>query len=344
MMNSMVRHFSVLCFLAVAGCAADSETSSGKQTGAEGETAGTAVTLALNWYAEAEHGGYFAAQELGFLKDAGLNVQIRQGGPGAPTVVIQELAAGRIAFAVSSADMVVLARAKGVPVVAVAAPLQHSPRCIMVHESSGIVSLQDLKDVELAISDSRPFALWMKKQLPLTNVTMVPYAGQVGEFVLKQNFAQQGYVFSEPFIARENGSDPKVLMVSDIGFDPYSSLLVTTESMIRDQPDLVTSMVQASVQGWDAYLSDPEQTNQAIHRENDDMSLSALAYGVDAMRPLCQPDEGVPLCGMTLERWTTLVQQIEELGETDPGAVTPAECFTTAFLPPAGEAPNPNSR
>ena len=197
------------------------------------------ITLALNWYPESEHGGFVAADELGLFESAGISADIRPGGPGAPNLVIQELAAGSIDFAVSNADLVVLARSKGVDLVAVAAPLQQSPRCILVHKDSGIEKLEDLKNVQLAISDSRPFAMWMKKKLPLTNVTMVPFSGQVGEFLLNDDFAQQGYVFSEPFIVTEKGGSAQTLMLSDIGFNPYTSLLVTRREFIRQKPDLV---------------------------------------------------------------------------------------------------------
>ncbi|MFY9252255.1 MAG: ABC transporter substrate-binding protein [Fuerstiella sp.] len=291
------------------------------------------VTLALNWYAEAEHGGYVAGVKLGYFGESGLDVDIQQGGPGAPNLVIQELAAGRIQFAISSADMVILARSKGVPIVAVAAPLQNSPRCIMVHKAAGMNSLHDLANVELAISDSRPFALWMKKKLPLTGVTMVPFNGLVGEFLQKPNFAQQAYVFSEPFVAQENGGDPQTLMLSDIGFNPYSSLLVTTEDVIRNDPTLVKKMVEASVKGWTAYLDSPDEVNESIHADNEEMSLASLKFGVETMKPLCQPENGTPLCGMQPERWATLIQQIEELGEIETGAVVAAKCFDTSFLP-----------
>lgn len=291
------------------------------------------VRLALNWYAEAEHGGYVAAQQSGGYRNAGLNVDIRQGGPGAPNLVIQELAAGRIKFAVSNADLVVLARAKGVPLVAVLAPLQQSPRCIMVHAASGIKSLQQLKDVELAISDSRPFALWMKHKLPLINVTMVPFSGQIGEFILKPNFAQQAYSFSEPFVAKEAGGDPQTLMLSDIGFNPYASVLVTTEDMIANQPNIVRSMVTASAAGWQAYLSDPTATNTKIHEDNPEMSLESLAFGATALKSLCLPEAGQPSCGMSAKRWQTLIDQITEVREIEAGQVTAEDCFNRSFLP-----------
>ncbi len=328
-----------LCLIALilfAGCEESKRDTVTKATSTAGEKVVT--QMALNWYPEVEHGGYLAADTLGLFDKNDLAVEIIPGGPGAPQGIIQELAAERIQFAVSDADNVVKARAAGVPIVALMAPLQSNPRCIMVHEASGITKLEELVNVELAISDSRPFALWMKKKLPLTNVRMVPFNGLVGEFLVKPDFAQQGYVFSEPFVAKEKGGDPKVLMVSDIGFNPYASVLVTTEVVINQRPDLVKAVVAASVKGWEQYLLDPAKTNEAIHGMNKDMSPAALKYGVEAMAPLCKTGEGMAACGMTLERWQTLVQQIEELEDIPKGSVKPEECFNVTFLPVAAAA------
>ena len=280
-----------------------------------------AIKLALNWYPEAEHGGYYAADELAHFESHDRLVEIIPGSPGAVRVILQELAAGRVDFAVSSADQVVEQRARGLPIVALFAPLQQSPRCIMVHESSGFESLLDLSGVELSMSETRPFALWMRKKLPLTNVTIVPFNGLVGEFLAKKNFAQQAYVFSEPFIAQENGGDPKTLMLSEIGYNPYSSVLVTTESMIESQPDVVRDVVAACRAGWTDYLSAPEITNKRLHRENSEMSMAALEFGANVLQELCRPEDNQPIGSMTKERWETLIQQI------DPDSVRAAECY-----------------
>ena len=334
-----------LSVLLLAGCQSSDQPASQAATSGDpapaSEPATPTAKLALNWYPEVEHGGFLAADTLGLFKAQNTSVEIIPGGPGAPQLVITELAAGRIQFAVSDADNVVKARAAGVPVVALLAPFQSSPRCIMVHAASGFKTLADLRDIELAISDSRPFALWMKKKLPLTNVTMVPFNGLVGEFLVKPTFAQQAFVFSEPFLAKEQGSDPQVLMVSDIGFNPYASLLVTTEQVISEQPELVKRVVTASVEGWAAYLQDATVTNAAIHQLNSEMSPAALEYGVAAMKPLCETPQGTLPCGMQLQRWQTLVQQIEEIEDIERGSVKPEECFTLKFLPAGKEQQTP---
>lgn len=328
----MVRMIALLCCVLLCGCSQKPADQTEKKI--QGAASLATAKLALNWYPEVEHGGFIAAKTLGLFEAEKIDVEIIPGGPGAPQAIIAELAAERIEFAVSDADNVVKARSAGLPIVALMAPLQNSPRCIMVHQASGITRLEELANVELAISDSRPFALWMKKKLPLTNVRMVPFNGLVGEFLLKPDFAQQGYVFSEPFVAKEKGGDPRVLLVSEIGFNPYASVLITTEKVIQEKPELVRSVVAASVKGWDQYLADPEATNIAIHGMNKDMSIAALEFGTKEMAALCKPAEGIAFCGMELVRWEVLVKQIEEIEDIPAGSVKPEECFTTKFLQP----------
>ncbi len=332
--RNMSFGFERTCILLVAIlCSGCGESQQGPLGGESQASALAPFRLALNWYPETEHGGFIAADVEGFYTEAGLAAEIIPGGPGAPQAVIAELAAGRIQFAVSSADNVIRAREAGVPVVALLAALQQSPRCIMVHKAAGFQSLHDLKDVELSMSEARPFALWMKKKLPLEGVTIVPFNGLVGEFLLKPNFAQQAYVFSEPFIAREQGGDPQSLMVAEIGFNPYSSLLVTTESVIEMQEDLVRKVVAAAQQGWKKYLELPDDTNRQIQKLNEEMSAEALAYGAEAMKPLCLVPEGTAFGQMTESRWAELISQIEELGEIPADSVAAAECFSNKFLP-----------
>lgn len=320
------KPFVVTAVLLIAGCSESGSDSDAVLSDADGSKM-VSVQLALNWYPEAEHGGYFAADELGIFNEHQLDVEIIPGSPGTSRVILQELATGRVSFAISSADQVVEQRARGLPIVALFAPVQQSPRCIMVHESAGIASLQELANVELAVSETRPFALWMKKHLSLTDVTFVPFNGLVGEFLSKPDFAQQAYVFSEPFIATEQGSDPVSLMLSDIGYNPYASVLVTSEHMLAEQPDTVRKMQEAARAGWLEYLKDPQVINRRIHSENSDMSLAALEYGVEALSKLCQTENDAPVGTMTSVRWQQLIDQLAELEVIEAHSVKAEDCF-----------------
>lgn len=304
---------------------------------ADAKTAATLrkVKLLLNWFPEAEHGGFYAAQVHGYFRDAGLDVEIIPGGPNVP--VVQQVATRQVEFAIANADPICFGRAEQAPVVALMAPLQTSPRCIMVHEKSGIKKFEDIHDMTVAMSSTSAFSHFLQKKFPFKNVQIVPYPGNVAQFLQKEDFAQQGYVFSEPYLAKQQGGDPHVLLVSDEGFNPYTSCLITHDDTVKKDPELARKFVQASIKGWQQYLTEPTKTNELIHSLNKEMSLDALAFGVEKLKPLVEDTvtKAQGIGHMGLERWQTLVDQLVEIGQLAPDKVKTSDLFTTEFLKPS---------
>lgn len=320
----------------VTGCEPPASKSTGQSdtaaSGGNARSAALAVKLVLNWYPEAEHGGYYAALREGFYREQGLDVEIQKGGPDAP--VVQLVAGGKVEFGISNADGLLLARAADAPVVAIMAPLQVSPRCIMVHEESGISSFDALRDITIAMNPSQPFYHYMRTKVPLAGVTIVPYQGSVAQFLEDKTFAQQAYVFSEPFVAREAGARPKALLLAELGFNPYTSVLFSTEGFVGDHPDVVRKMASASIRGWEHYLAHAEETNRYIHKINPEMGLKALAYGTKTLKPLVL-DKVARRHGvghMSLARWRELASQLVEAKQLKQGAVRVEDAFTTEFV------------
>ena len=315
---------SLLCalLLLLASCQSGS-----RKTAEDGRTR---VRLALNWFAEAEHGGFYAAEVAGFYAAGRLEVDIQAGRPDAP--VIAQVGTGRAEFGCANAAEVLLGRAQGVPVVAVAAPLQTDPRCVLVRASSPFHRLEDLRDVTFAMNQREPFAEFLRARLPLEGVRVVPYSGNVAQFLESKSFVQQAYVFSEPHLAEESGVETRCLMVADLGFNPYAQMLITSERMIREQPEVVRAMTLAVIAGWERYLDDPGPTNLRIYAVNPEMDEDTLAYGARAIVPLARVAR-TPLGSMTAERWETLRSQMIEVGlitADQPAASSP---FDTSFLP-----------
>ena len=290
----------------------------------------------MNWFPEAEHGGYYAALAEGFYQEAGLNVKILPGGPDTP--VLQQVAGRAVSFGVANADNLLLGRGQQMPVVAVMAPLQLSPRCIMVHESSGIREFDDLKNITIEMSNSNPFSYFLRKKLPLEGVKVVPYSGNVALFLQHKNYAQQAYVFSEPFVARKEGGDPEVLMLSELGFNPYTSVLFTSDERDRRQrppggedgdrlgPRLgaLRQVARVSQQAdsqtesrkwiWTSSTTAPKRCGRWY------WTSAAEEHGIGTM---------------SRGRWQTLAEQLVETDQLKPDAVDVNQVFTTKFLPEA---------
>lgn len=318
----------VLCVpLLFGGCAGENATDGGD---ANSVVTSTPLQVQLNWIPDAQHGGFYAAFDRENVEDTGLDVSIVPGGPG--TRAIPKVAIGRCDFAIGNADQVLLARHQGADVVAVFAAMQNSPRCIMVHEKSGIQSFGELENLTLALGDGKAFAEYLKSKVSLEGVRIVSYSGTVAKFLLDEDFAQQGYVFSEPVMAANQGGDPKSLMVSDLGFNPYSSLLITRRELLEQNPDLVRKVVTAVRAGWERYLADPGPTNQRIVAANPSMDVRLLNESAAAISGLCKPEGfSADLGSMQLARWETLRTQLIELKllPSDTGAAEDA--FVVGF-------------
>jgi len=310
--------------IAVSGCGSDAPLNKSDQT--------PKVLLQLNWFPDAQHGGFYAAQVHGIFAAEGLDVTIVSGGPNVP--VIQSVASRRVTFAIGNADQVLIGREQGADVVAVFAAMQDSPRCILVREDSGIESFADLNNITLSLGSGKSFAKYLQSQLPLSHVRIVPYSGNIAALLKNKNYAQQGYVFSEPLVARRQGVRVRSLMVSDLGFNPYTSLLLTHAALISEEPALVEKMVRAVRQGWQRYLETPDETNREIHRQNPEIDLESLRFGTQAIRSLCLPtsmptgDLGV----MAADRWQTLARQLADL-KLIGTSLDPQAAFTNRFLP-----------
>ncbi|MEM9826610.1 MAG: ABC transporter substrate-binding protein [Planctomycetota bacterium] len=320
--------------LALSGCGRDTANDPSASLNG-GSDAFERVAIQLNWYPEAEHGGVYQAQASGIYADAGLQVDIRPGGPSAP--IAGELTLGRCQFAIANADDVVHFRREGADIVAVAAVVQNSPRCILVQTASGVDSLDKLKGLTLQCEAGRGFVEFMRKQGLLEGVREVPYAGSVAPLVADAKIAIQGYAFTEPLMAKQAGAEVNELMVSSIGWNPYSSVLVTTGDLVRDQPELVQSMVDATLRGWRDYLTDAAQANVAILEANrHGLTAETLEYGAAKLRELALPEQASldTIGQMQASRWDTLVEQMDSLAdENDRGKVKAQDCFTLQFLP-----------
>ncbi|MDG2382429.1 MAG: ABC transporter substrate-binding protein [Pirellulaceae bacterium] len=271
------------------------------------------IKLGLNWFPDSQHGGFYAAQHFGFFADEGLTVKIEPGGPAAP--IVQNVGLNRVEFGVGNADQILMAREQQIPVVALMAAMRNSPRCIMVHQETGIQNFSELADVKLALGAGKAFVKFLDEKGVLKHVQVVSYTGSIAPFLADNRFAQQAYVFSEPYVAEENGAHPVCMMVSDLGFNPYSSCLFTNEKLLNENPELVGKVVRAVRRGWQAYLQDPEPVNQLIHAANPDMDLESLKFGATAIAELCLPAHAASdsIGVMDDRRWQTLKSQLVEL-------------------------------
>ncbi|RBW43583.1 ABC transporter substrate-binding protein [Psychromonas sp. B3M02] len=238
----------------------------------------TPFNFVTNWYAQAEHGGFYQALGADLYKDNGLDVSIKMGGPQVNTV--QLLAAGRAQCALVDDIGAINAVKKGVPIKIVATSFQFDPTVIITH--SNIEQLSDLKDNTILISSSAYASWWpwAKKQYGFTDAMTRPYTFNIQPFVLDNKIAQQGFLTSEPFAMTQAGADHKVFMIGQDGFPPYGNSIACRNDAIANNGEQITAFLAATMEGWKQYLTDPIEGNKLIVKNNPNMSAEQLSYSV----------------------------------------------------------------
>ncbi len=293
----------------------------------------TAVSFVTNWFAEPEHGGFYAAKSDGLYEAEGLDLTLMPGGPNVTGMSL--LAAGRVQFAMTDAASVLFARDEGIPVVAIFGTFQTMPQGLMYHPNQDISDFPDLEGHTVTIAPGSAYWQFIEAKYGLVGkVQVANYNGQIAEWLLDDTRVTQIYVTSEPYSANQEGIDAKYLKIADSGFNPYANIIVTTEAYAAENPDIVRAFVKASQEGWAAYMADPVSYTDVLAAENDSMTEDFVTWSSAQQVPYITDanTEKDGIGTMNLERWTTLYQQLTDLGllknEQDV-----SEAFTTEFLP-----------
>jgi NitT/TauT family transport system substrate-binding protein len=290
-----------------------------------------------NWYAEAEHGGFYQALASGLYKKEGLDVTLRMGGP--QVNGLQLLAAGQVDCFMGYDVQTMKAREQGVAAVTVAAAFQKDP-LVMIGHPETVKKMEDLKGKTILISsDSNTnFWPWLRTAYGLNDKQLRPYTFNIQPFVADKNVVQQGYLSSEPYaIEKQAKFKPTVLLLADHGWTPYSTSIVCMQDTLKKKPKAVAAFVKASMQGWKDYLTqDTRAANALIRKDNPNMTDDELLNGIRLMK-----ETGMVLGGdaaklgvgvMTDERMKKTYDMLVAMKLLDPAKVDLKATYTLDFV------------
>ncbi|WP_187972167.1 ABC transporter substrate-binding protein [Aquibium microcysteis] len=254
------------------------------------------VVFATNWLAQAEHGGYYQAVADGTYAACGLDVEIMQGGPqvsGRPLLL-----AGKIDFYMGGNMLQAFSAVEqNIPLRVVAASFQKEPQVLMSHPGQGLDTWEDLKKAEQYILGDEGFQSyfqWMITDFGFDASKRVPYTFNPAPFIANPKSVQQGYVTSEPYaVEREAGFKPNLFLLADYGFETYATTIETMQKTIDERPQVVQCFVDGSAKGWYNYLyGDNAAANEAIKKDNPDMTDDQIAFSIATMKEFGIVDSG----------------------------------------------------
>jgi NitT/TauT family transport system substrate-binding protein len=270
----------------------------------------------LKWVHQAQFAGFYAAQEKGFYRAAGLDVDVRPGGVDFPS--IQMVASGSEDFGVAGADQILLAREKGVPVVALATIYRRTPFVLFALKKSGITSVKDFVGhnvgVKLGGNEELTYRAMLKSAgVDSAKVREVPVKYDISPLLAGKVDVWPGYVINEVLAAQEQGADVTVIRPGDYNINFYADTLFTRESVIKNNPALVRAFVQATMAGWAYAVDHPDAAADYGRKFAHELSAPHERAMMNASIPLLRPKQP-PLGKMEVDEWRSLHDQLLALG------------------------------
>ncbi|WP_374263726.1 ABC transporter substrate-binding protein [Zoogloea sp.] len=279
--------------------------------------AATAVTLQLRWQHAFQFAGYYAAQQLGYYREAGLEVKIVEARPGLD--VVAEVVDGRADFGVGSNGLLI-DRFAGKPVVVLAAVFQHSPLVFIARRDAGIDTLRDLvgKRVMLEPGADELLAYLRKEHVAVERLRLIQHSYSPASLVEGRVDAMSAYASNEPYFVDAAGIDYQLFSPRTAGIDFYGDNLFTTEHLIRDNPVLVRAFREASLRGWRYALAHPDEIAALIHAQYSPAKpLDFFVFEARRTIPLIRPDL-LEVGYMSVDRWRRIADAYAEMGMLPP--------------------------
>jgi len=277
------------------------------------------VTLQLKHAHQFQFAGYYAALELGYYKEAGLDVRIVEGLDGnAPE---RDVLAGRAQYGTGASNLL-LARLAGRPLVVLAVIFQHSPYALAMRQTGGDPDLRRLIGKramigaltdELSNADEL-LAYLTKEGVPPSSFTRVAHSFDPQDLISGKVEAMSIYTTNEPDTFDRLGFPYDIYSPRAVGIDFYGDNLFTSEQEIADHPARVRAFRAASLRGWQWAMSHQEEAADLIlNKYSRRADRQHLLYEARQMVPLVQPVL-VEIGYMNPDRWQHIAEVYSSLG------------------------------
>ena len=224
------------------------------------------VSIQLNWLHQFQFAGYYAAKEQGFYQELGLDVELREfNGQG---VIADYVIDGQADYGVSNSSLLI-AKNKGKAVVIVAQIFQHSPATLATLRSSGISSPFDLIGKRI-MADGKfenyapIMAMLTQAEQHMSAFTWQEQSYQLSALAKGDTDAIVIYNTDEPFKFDQEDIDIFIIDPRDYGVDFYGDNLFTSESEVKNNPQRVQAIRQATIKGWQYALNHKEEMIKLI--------------------------------------------------------------------------------
>ncbi|PGY08377.1 ABC transporter substrate-binding protein [Bacillus sp. AFS031507] len=307
-----------LLLLLLSACSKSNEKESDKATGAVDKL--QKVSLMLDWYPNAVHSFLFVAEEKGYFKEQGLDVDIQM--PADTNDPLKLVAANQIDMALSYQPQVLVARSEDIPVQSIGAIVRHPLNQLMVPADGSIKSPKDLAGKTIGYPS-----------IPLDEAivqTMVKAdGGDAGKIKMvdvgwdlipamatkKTDALIGGYINHEKLLLEKEGHPMRALNPADYGVpDYYELVMVASEKGLKEKPEVYKKFMAAITEGQKYVQEHPEDGLSIVMNHEDKTSpleKDVETKSLEILLPLMEAKDK-PFGYQDPETWKTTAQWLKD--------------------------------
>ncbi|MGC8873322.1 MAG: ABC transporter substrate-binding protein [Chloroflexia bacterium] len=297
----------------------------------------TKVTLSLDWVPNTNHTGFYVAKDKGYYAEEGLTVDIQI--PADPAAALRQVAAGHTEFGVSFQEEVTVARANDIPVVSLAAIIQHNTSAFAALKESGITRPKDFEG-------KRYGSYGLPLEPPVIEGLMRCDGGDFArtEFVdvgfdafpaLVNKQVDYIWIFLawDGIQAELRGIELNTIpLYGSCIPDYYTPVIIAGETTIAERPEIVRRFMSATARGYEYAIAHPDEAAEILLRYAPENDPELVRRSQAWLSPRYQAD--APQWGWQKpEVWQAFADWLYSNGLL-PKAIDPMAAFTNDFLPP----------
>ncbi|WP_370295527.1 ABC transporter substrate-binding protein [Rossellomorea marisflavi] len=294
------------------------------------------VSVVLDWTPNTNHTGLYVAKEKGYFEKQGLDVDIiMPGEAGADQLV----ASGKADFGVGYQEGVTQARVQDVPIVSIAAIIQHNTSGFAAPKNKEITKPEDF--------EGKTYGGWGS---PVEEAVMSSIMKQEGADVKKVNFVNMGDTDFFTAVKRDidfawifygwtgieaelRGEELDMMYVKDYSdkLDYYTPVLTTSESRIEDDPDTVKAFLKAATEGYEYSIEHPDEAGKILLKETPDLDEELVMKSQEWLAPKYK-DDAERWGEQKAEVWKNYADWMFDNGLLDK-KLDSQKAYTNEFLP-----------
>ncbi len=322
----------ILCTIFIFGCSYETTDNENKRTS---DSNLKPVSIFLDWTPNTNHTGIYVAKEKGFFEEVGLDVEILL--PGEVSAE-QLIVADKGEFGISFQTEVTQARAEDLPVVSIAAIIQHDTSGYASPVEKEIESPKDFEGRTYgaygSLLEESMIDLVMERDKAEMGTVDIVQLGQSDFFIATQkdiDFVSifYGWTGIEAEIKDvELNFIPKKAFAEE--FDTYSPVIITSEKMIVEDSDTVQAFIDATLKGYEFTIEKPKEAAEILIAAEPDLNPELVRNSQEWLSPRYQDD--AEKWGMQDEhRWQTFADFMfnHHVIEKE---INAAEAFTNEFI------------